>query len=170
MRLITLSLCITLLAACTGSTPSASYRPANMTSENESAAVDKVYARWRTAVETADIPGYVSALHPNVRMLPPGAPVVEGSDSYAAFLEPVFAAADYKIEVIQMPQIEFVGELAIAEYEYVIHLALKDQTSGVSEPGALTDSRTRARYFDILRKTDAGTWGIWRHPWRPMPD
>lgn len=166
MRALVFIAALGAIAAC------AAERPGNNepVSVDAVGAIDGVYARWREAVEAADIPGYVSVLHPEVRMLPPGAPPVVGSGSYAAFLEPVFAAADYRIEVRQMPVVEVLGEWAVAEYEYVIHLALKDAQSGITEPGALTDSRTHARYFDVLRKTDAGTWGVWRHTWQVVAE
>lgn len=132
--------------------------------------IDALYADWRRAVENADIPGYVAVLHPDVRLFPPGARAVAGADSYAAFLEPVFAAATYRIEVAQMPIIEVLGDLAVAEYEYIIHLTMKDDAAGITEPGALTANRSRGRYFDVLRKTDGGQWGVWRHTWRAVPD
>ena len=177
MRVLILSLGLSLLGACASATsdssPTAAASSASISSAstvNETTAVEQVYARWRTAVENADIPAYVTALHPEVRMFPPGAPVVAGSGSYAAFLEPVFAAADYRIEVTQLPQVELVGDLAIAEYEYIIHLKLKNEKAGVTEPGALTANRTRTRYVDVLRKTPAGNWGVWRHTWSVVPD
>ena len=166
----TLTLAVAWVAGCSSDTQPAVPVAGASIGTDEAAAVDAVYAKWRSAVEAADIPAYVSVLHPDVRMMPPGARVLAGSNSYAAFLQPVFAAADYKIEVTQMPIIEVMGDLAVAEYEYVIHLALKNAEEGVTEPGALTASRTRARYFDVLRKTSEGNWGVWRHTWRAVPD
>ena len=172
MRVLILSLGLSLLGACASATSDSSSTAAasSASAVNETTAVEQIYARWRTAVENEDIPAYVTALHPEVRMFPPGAPVVAGSGSYAAFLEPVFAAADYRIEVTQLPQVELVGDLAIAEYEYIIHLKLKNEKAGVTEPGALTANRTRTRYVDVLRKTPAGNWGVWRHTWSVVPD
>ena len=172
MRVLILSLGLSLLGACASATSDSSSTVATSSAStvNETTAVEQIYARWRSAVENADIPAYVTALHPEVRMFPPGAPVVAGSGSYAAFLEPVFAAADYRIEVTQSPQVELVGDLAIAEYEYIIHLKLKNEKAGVTEPGALTANRTRTRYVDVLRKTPAGNWGVWRHTWSVVPD
>lgn len=133
-------------------------------------AIEALYAAWRDAVERADIPAYVSVLDPDVRLLPPGADPIVGAANYAGFLEPVFAAADYRIEVLRPPQVEVAGDMAVAEYEYVIHLALKDAGTGVTEPGALTAERTAARYFDVLRRQDDGSWGVWRHLWQdPAP-
>ena len=56
--------------------------------------------------------------------------------------------------------------IAVAEYEYVIHLDLKDASQGITEAGALTESRTEARYFDVLRKNEAGEFRVWRHTWQ----
>ena len=97
-------------------------------------AINKVYADWRRAVENADIPGYVAVLAEDVRLMPPDADAIAGKDGYGAFLEPVFAAASYRIEVIRPPQVEVVGDLAVAEYEYVIHLSMKAGAE-ISEAG-----------------------------------
>lgn len=137
-------------------------------SEQDIAAIDALYATWRVAVETGDIPKYVSVLHPDVRLLPPGAPAIVGAAHYGRFLEPVFANADYRIEVIEPHSIEVVGDLAVAEYVYVIHLDMKAEAEGISEPGALTDARTVARYFDVLKKVE-GQWRVWRHFWQDPP-
>ena len=126
--------------------------------------IEQLYANWRVAVESSDIPGYVASLHEHVRMLPPGAPPVQDASSYAAFLEPVFAAATYQIEVDAYPEITVVGDIAVAEYIYTIVLTLKDPGEGVTEPGAMTANRTTARYSDVLRKTEDG-WRVWRHTW-----
>lgn len=134
------------------------------------AAIDALYARWRTAVEGADIPGYVSVLHPDVRLMPPGAADIVSAAAYEAFLGPVFADATYRIEVLAMPEIEILGDVAVARYEYAIHLALKDPARGISEPGALTASRTASRYFDVLRRMPNGQWGVWRHTWNASPE
>ena len=131
--------------------------------------IEALYATWREAVEAADIPKYVSVLHPDVRLLPPGAAAIAGAANYGRFLEPVFAAADYRIEVIAPQEIEVLGDLAVAEYAYVVDLELKADAEGISEPGALTDARTVARYFDVLKKVD-GRWLVWRHLWNdPSP-
>ena len=165
-------LAIALFSACASAGQNTVAQPAVTASDNAADVqrIDDTYALWRQAVETADIPAYVSVLHPEVRMFPPGAPVVAGADSYAAFLKPVFAAATYRIEVASMPAIEVFGDLAMVEYEYIIHLSLKDADNAVSEPGALTANRTRSQYFDVLRKTADGKWGVWRHTWRVVPD
>ena len=141
-----------------------------MTPTDSTAAITKLYADWRAAVEAGNIAGYVRVLHDDVIMMPPGAADVVAASSYAAFLAPVFAAATYKIEVVSPPQIEVVGELAVARYEYVIHLTLKNPDSAITEPGALTASRTAARYFDVLRRRSDGAWGVWRHTWNASPN
>ena len=98
-------------------------------------------------------------------MFPPGAEVIDTAANYAKFLVPVFAAADDQIEVKRAPVADVIGDFAVVEYEYIIHLKLKNPEEGVSEPGAMTASRSEARYFDVLRKTD-GKWKVWRHTWQ----
>ncbi len=130
------------------------------------AAITALYANWRKAVESADIPGYVSVLDANVRLLPPDAEAIVGSAGYGKFLEPVFEAADYKIEVVRSPVIEVIGDVAVAEYDYIIHLKLKNTNVGVQQAGALTAERTSARYIDVLRRNAEGKWAVYRHAWQ----
>jgi ketosteroid isomerase-like protein len=130
------------------------------------AAIDSLYASWRKAVERADIPAYVGVLDADVRLLPPDADPIVGAAKYGEFLGPVFAAADYRIEVVRSPVIEIHGDLALAEYDYVIHLQLKDAEVGVRQPGALTAERTAARYIDVLRRQPGGGWAVYRHAWQ----
>jgi ketosteroid isomerase-like protein len=132
------------------------------------AAINRLYADWRSAVEAADIPAYVAVLDADVRLLPPDADAIVGAAAYGAFLEPVFEAADYRIEIVRSPVIEVFGDVAIAEYDYIIHLTLKNADAGVQQPGALTAERTSARYLDVLRRTPAGDWAVYRHAWQTM--
>ncbi len=127
--------------------------------------IEGLYATWREAVEGSNIDGYVALLHPDVRLLPPGAPAIESAASYAEFLGPVFATATYRIDVLRMPVVDVRGDTAVAEYDYTIHLDLKNPDVGVTEPGALTASSTTARYFDVLLRGDDG-WRVWRHSWQ----
>ena len=139
-------------------------RPATQMSPDVKAIVG-LYAKWRQAVEGADIPGYISVLHKDVRLIPPGAEVIAGADNYRRFLGPVFEGASYRIEVVQDPRVDVLGDIAVAEYAYVIHLKLHDDASGIDQAGALTASRTEARYLDVLRKNTSGDWKVWRHTW-----
>ena len=128
-------------------------------------AIEALYAGWRHAVEHSNIDGYLAILHQDIRLLPPGAAAVQGRDNYGKFLAPVFDTASYDIEIERLQDIEVVGDTAIAEYDYTIHLNLKNPEVGVTEPGALTESSTSARYFDVLLRTDEG-WKVWRHSWQ----
>ncbi len=136
-----------------------------MTTQQDIAAISKLYADWRAAVEAADIERYVRVLDDDVRLMPPGADNIVGAAKYAGFLEPVFATATYKIEVAKPANIEVIGDIAVAEYEYIVHLKLKDDKQGIAQPGALTASRTASRYFDVLRRQADGSWAVWRHTW-----
>ena len=154
--------CALVLAALLGS--------AAVVRADDVAQIDALYAGWRDAVGSSDIPAYLQALDPDVRLLPPGADPIVGAAGYGEFLVPVFATADYQLEVAQAPQITVLGDYAIAEYTYVVHLELNNPEQGVTEPGALTESRTVTRYFDVLRKREDGKWGVWRHTWSVMPE
>jgi len=128
-------------------------------------AIETLYAQWRRAVEASDIDGYVEILDSEVRLMPPGAPAIEGAARYRTFLGPVFAAATYDIVVDQYQTIEVLGDTATAEYVYTITLSRLDEGVEVAE-GALTSDTTTARYFDVLRKSTDGEWRVWRHLWQ----
>ncbi len=129
-------------------------------------AIDQLFATWRQAVENADIPLYTSVLHEDVRLIPPGADVIAGREAYRAFLGPVFEGATYQIKVTSPPDTTVLGDVAVSEYAYVIHLKLKNPGEAIQQEGAITASRTEARYFDVLRKDESGQWKVWRHTWQ----
>jgi ketosteroid isomerase-like protein len=128
--------------------------------------IQALYETWREAVANADIPKYVSVLDPEVRMIPPGADVVETKANYEIFLQPVFNTASYRIQVDRYARVDVLGDYAVAEYDYTIYLTLKDPDQQVTEPGALTESVTATRYFDVLKRNPEGRWKIWRHTWQ----
>ena len=125
-----------------------------------------LYKTWVAAVEEGDIESYVSVLHEDVKLMPPTSEPFEGKEKYKEFLEPVFKSADYEIEVKVEPSVEFLGDVAIAEYEYVIYLKLKQGQSGVDQPGALQATRSHNAYFDVLIRNSKGKWVVYRHTWR----
>jgi ketosteroid isomerase-like protein len=139
---------------------------ADSTTDADVAEIEALYETWREAVATGDIPKYLSVVDPTVRMIPPGADVIDSAASYEKFLQPVFEAATYRIEVDRYARIDVFGDHAVAEYDYTIHLSLKNPDQQVTEPGALTASVTQARYFDVLRKNPEGRWKVWRHTWQ----
>lgn len=173
LNLGALVLSLALLAAgCSSTTTTASSsseRTPQVDNAAEEAAIQKLYADWRVAVEAGDIPSYLRVLHPDVRLFPPGADPIVGAAGYGEFLIPVFASATYRIDVPKMQVVQVMGDTAIAEYEYIINIQLKDPESAISQPGALTAARNRARYFDVLRKQPNGQWGVWRHLWQDQP-
>jgi len=130
--------------------------------------IEALYADYRRAVEEGDLEGYQRVLHPEVRLMPPGAPAIDTAERYGQFLQPVFATATYRIQVDRAPEVTVLGDVAVAEYDYTIHLTRKDPGVGVTEPGALTADVTSSRYFDVLRRDAAGAWRIWRHSWQPF--
>ena len=134
-------------------------------------AIQALYQDYREAVEASSIDGYIAILDDEVRMLPPGAPAIQGAAAYRDFLAPVFATATYEIEIIEPPRVDLVGEgVAVSEYVYIVVLTLKDEDVGISEPGALTENRTTSRYFDVLRRNEDGAWRVWRHSWQTLPE
>ncbi|MBM4383810.1 MAG: nuclear transport factor 2 family protein [Deltaproteobacteria bacterium] len=130
--------------------------------------IESLYAEYRRAVEGSSIPGYLRVLHPDVRLMPPGAPAIDTAKRYGEFLEGVFGPATYRIEIHSAPEVTVLGDVAVAEYDYTIHLTQKNPGVGVTEPGALTEAATRSRYLDVLRRDAAGEWRIWRHSWQPL--
>ena len=152
MRIITLIISLFLFSAST--------------SANETREILDLYKTWVVAVEEGDIESYVSVLHEDVKLMPPTSEPFEGKEKYKEFLKPVFESADYEIEVEVEPSVEFLGDIAIAEYEYVIYLKLKEGRSEIDQPGALQATRNHNAYFDVLIKNSKGKWVVYRHTWR----
>ncbi len=125
-----------------------------------------LYKTWVAAVEEGDIESYVSVLHEDVKLMPPTSEPFEGKEKYKEFLKPVFTSADYEIDVKVGPSVEFLGDIAIAEYEYVIYLKLKEGQSKIDQPGALQATRSHNAYFDVLIRNSEGKWVVYRHTWR----
>ena len=135
-------------------------------SASETREILDLYKTWVAAVEEGDIESYVSVLHEDVKLMPPTSEPFEGKEKYKEFLEPVFKSADYEIEVKVEPSVEFLGDVAIAEYEYVIYLKLKEGQSEIDQPGALQATRNHNAYFDVLIRNSNGKWVVYRHTWR----
>ena len=152
MRIITLIISLFLFSAST--------------SANETREILDLYKTWVVAVEEGDIESYVSVLHEDVKLMPPTSEPFEGKEKYKEFLKPVFTSADYEIDVKVEPSVEFLGDIAIAEYEYVIYLKLKEGRSEIDQPGALQATRNHNAYFDVLIKNSKGKWVVYRHTWR----
>lgn len=131
------------------------------------AAIEAMYAKWRTAVETGHIPGYLASLDDNITMIPPGGPDVEGVDAYEEFLGPVFTVASYRIETVSPAKIEVHGDWALARYRYVIRLTMKDE--GEVAEGALTAPANDSKYFDVLKRQADGSWKTYIHTWNASP-
>lgn len=137
-------------------------------SASERSKIETLYAEYRVAVETSSLAGYLRVLHPEVRLLPPGAPAIDTAKRYGEFLAGVFGAATYRVEVLRAPEVSVLGDVAVAEYDYTIHLTRKDPSVGVTARGALTEDATTSRYLDVLRRDADGAWRIWRHSWQPL--
>ena len=136
------------------------------TSASETREILDLYKTWVAAVEEGDIESYVSVLHEDVKLMPPTSEPFEGKEKYKEFLKPVFTSADYEIEVKVEPSVEFLGDVAIAEYEYLIYLKLKEGQSEIDQPGALQATRSHNAYFDVLIRNSKGKWVVYRHTWR----
>ena len=152
MRIITLIISLFLFSAST--------------SASETREILDLYKTWVVAVEEGDIESYVSVLHEGVKLMPPTSEPFEGKERYKEFLKPVFTSADYEIDVKVEPSVEFFGDVAIAEYEYVIYLKLKEGQSEIDQPGALQATRNHNAYFDVLLRNSKGRWVVYRHTWR----
>jgi ketosteroid isomerase-like protein len=139
---------------------------ADSSTDADAAEIEALYVTWREAVANADIPKYVSILDPEVRLIPPGAEVVDTAVNYEEFLQPVFKDATYRIQVDRYARVDVIGDYAVAEYDYTIYLTLKNTDQQITEPGALSASVNSTRFFDVLRKNSEGRWKVWRHTWQ----
>ena len=140
-----------------------------MSQQNDIDAINALYTDWREAVEGGSIPGYLACLDPDIRMMAPGAPDVHGIGNYEVFLGPVFDGASYKIEQRGDINIEVIGDMAIARYDYVIRVNLFGQSDDITSDGALTSAVNDMRYFDTLRRQADGSWKCYTHIWNDNP-
>ena len=71
----------------------------NISNYNDNnASIKKLYETWHNAVESSNIDGYINSLDKNITLIPPGGPIISGSENYREFLGPVFKSATYKIQ------------------------------------------------------------------------
>lgn len=132
--------------------------------------IDALYQRWRTAVESADIAGYVGVLHPDISLRPPGAPGLDGRENYQEFLGPVFETARYEIRIDRSPKVTLLGDSAIVEYGYTILRHVIPDADAELAPGALVAAQTSAHYIDIVARDSEGQWKVRLHSWQDWPE
>lgn len=132
------------------------------------AAIEELYSKWRTAVETGNIAGYIASLDDEIIMIPPGGQDVAGIAAYEEFLGPVFQMASYKITPVTPFDIEIMGDVALVRYDYVVSLTLKNQDAAPAA-GALTAQVNASKYFDVARRQQGGGWKVVRHTWNASP-
>jgi len=132
--------------------------------------IDALYQRWRTAVESADIAGYVGVLHPDISLRPPGAPGLDGRHNYREFLGPVFETARYEIRIDRSPKVTLLGDSAIVEYDYTILRHVIPDADAELAPGALVAAQTSAHYIDIVARDSEGQWKVRLHSWQDWPE
>ncbi|MCH1491420.1 MAG: nuclear transport factor 2 family protein [Luminiphilus sp.] len=132
--------------------------------------IEALYQRWRTAVESADIAGYVGVLHPDISLRPPGAPGLDGRHNYREFLGPVFETARYEIRIDQGPKVTLLGDSAIVEYDYTILRHVIPNADAELAPGALVAAQTSAHYIDVVARDSQGQWKVRLHSWQDWPE
>ncbi len=132
--------------------------------------IKTLYSNWKIAVESSDIDSYLSSLHEDIRLRPPGGDSVDGVENYRSFLGPVFSSATYQIQIDKPPVVTIFGNTAIAEYDYTIQRTAFKNANIKLGKGALTESISPSSYVDFLRKRDNGSWSVYLHTWRAQPE
>lgn len=135
------------------------------TEQNDKDAIVTLYKAWNEAVETGSREGYLALLDQQIRMTPPGAPDIVGWDAYAEFLIPVFDSASYTITPVSNYDIEVLDDIALARYDYIVGVSLKEGVEGVEQAGALNQQESNLKYSDVLRRQTDGSWKVLRHTW-----
>ena len=139
---------------------------ATATNADDKTNILSLYDRWDSAVESSSIDGYAAVLDPDVRLILPGAPDVNGRENYAAFLENVLPIATYQLELVGAIDIVVIGDIALTEYHKRVKMTLLGPQT-VTEPGALSSDVSVNKYIDVLRRHDDGSWKVYRHAWTP---
>ena len=125
-------------------------------SADDKRAIQELYQNRNTAVHNGDRDSYVATLDENVRMVPPGARDVIGRDAYAEFLIPVMQADKFEIIPRGDLEVDLLGDIALARYDYIVK---------VYEDGVESQESTDMKYCDVLRRQEDGTWKILMHMW-----
>jgi hypothetical protein len=69
-------------------------------STSEKQKISDLFGDWQKAVNTSNVTDIIAVLDPEIRLIPPGADVVDSAASYEAFLGPVFEYATYLLGLI----------------------------------------------------------------------
>ena len=141
----------------------------NISNYNDNnASIKKLYETWHNAVESSNIDGYINSLDKNITLIPPGGPIISGSENYREFLGPVFESATYKIQDGEY-DIEVIGDIAIVRSRQTVYLTFKDNANQIQSEGALQDNITTSDYLDILKRQEDGSWKCLVHTWQLAP-
>ena len=135
------------------------------TEQQDKEAITALYREWIVAVEQGSREGYLALLDEDIRMTPPGATDVISKTAYAEFLVPVFDSASYTITPIGDYDIEILGDIALARYDYIVSVFLNEGVAGVEQAGALNQQVSNLKYSDVLRRQADGEWRVLRHTW-----
>ena len=139
------------------------------TNNKDNSLIKKLYETWHEAVESSNIDGYINSLDKNITLIPPGGPVISGTENYREFLRPVFESATYKIQDGEY-DIEVIGDIAIVRSRQTVYLTFKDNANQIQSKGALQDNITTSDYLDILKRQEDGSWKCLVHTWQLVPN
>ena len=140
----------------------------NISNNRDNQLIKELYETWHNAVESSNINGYINSLDKNITLIPPGGPVISGSENYREFLGPVFESATYKIQDGDY-DIEVIGDIAIVRSRQTVYLTFKDNANKIQSEGALQDNITTSDYLDILKRQEDGSWKCLVHTWQLIP-
>ena len=135
--------------------------------DNDITSIKKLYETWHDAVEESSIDGYINSLDRNITLIPPGGPIITGSENYREFLGPVFESATYKIKDDEY-DIEVIGDIAIVRSRQTVFLTFKGNQNTVQSEGALQNNITTSDYLDILKRQKDGSWKCLVHTWQEV--
>ena len=133
--------------------------------DNDITSIKKLYETWHDAVEASSIDGYINSLDKNITLIPPGGPIITGSENYREFLGPVFESATYKISDDEY-DIEVIGDIAIVRSRQTVFLTFKGNENIIQSEGALQKNITTSDYLDVLKRQNDGSWKCLVHTWQ----
>ena len=135
--------------------------------DNDITSIKKLYKTWHEAVEASSIDGYIDSLDQNITLIPPGGPIISGSENYREFLGPVFESATYKIKDGEY-DIEVIGDIAIVRSRQTVFLTFKGNENTIQSEGALQKNITTSDYLDVLKRQNDGSWRCLVHTWQEV--
>jgi uncharacterized protein (TIGR02246 family) len=121
------------------------------------AEIERLGQQWEEAANTGQVERLMEVYAPDAVILPPGGPIIEGSETIRELFRQEFERFDTKI-AFTTTEIEVEGDMAYRRGRYV----WRGTPRGTGQP-----LETRNKFLEIWKRQPDGTWRIAVDMWNP---